>query len=56
MGKCLRRITQAAAMVIDVVRGPIAYKTQNLAYHLRRKPIVDFCDGRKKSDLDDINK
>jgi hypothetical protein len=29
-------------MVIDVVCGPIAYKTQILAYHLRRKPIVDF--------------
>jgi hypothetical protein len=43
-------------MVIDVVCGPIAYKTQNLAYHLRRKPLVDFWDGRKKSDSDDINK
>jgi hypothetical protein len=27
-----------------------------LAYHLRRKPIVDFCDGTKKSDSDDIDK
>jgi len=29
----LRRITRAAAMVIDVVCGPMAYKTQLLAYH-----------------------
>jgi hypothetical protein len=56
MFKCLRRIAPAAAMVIDVACGPIAYKTQIFAYHLRRKPIVDFCDGMKKSDLDDIDK
>ena len=43
-------------MVIDVACGPIAYKTQFFAYHLRRKTIVDFCDGMKKSDLDDIDK
>jgi len=43
-------------MVINVVCGPIAYKTQILAYHLRRKPLVDFCDGMKKSDSDDIDK
>ena len=30
------------------------HKTQLLAYHLRRKPIVDFCDGTNKSDSDDI--
>jgi hypothetical protein len=41
-------------MVIDVACGLIAYKTQLLAYLLRRKPIVVFCDGMKKSDLDDI--
>jgi hypothetical protein len=52
----LRRIARAAAMVINVACGPKAYKTQVLAYHLRRKPIVDFCDGMKKSDSDDINK
>jgi hypothetical protein len=34
-------------MVIDVVCGPIAYKTQILAYHLRRKPIVDFAMEQK---------
>ena len=43
-------------MVMDVACGPMAYKTQILAYHSRRKPIVDFCDGTKKSDLDDIDK
>ena len=54
-GKCLRRIAWAvAAMLINVACGPLAYKTQILAYHLRRKPIVDFCDGTNKSDLDDI--
>ena len=38
-------------MVINVACGPMAYKTQLLAYHyhLCRKPIVDFCDGMKKS-------
>ena len=51
-------IAWAAAMVIDVACGPMAYKTQLLAYHyhLRRKPIVDFCDGIKKSESDDIDK
>jgi hypothetical protein len=34
----------------------MAYKTQNLAYHLCRKPIVDFCEGKKKSDSDSIDK
>jgi hypothetical protein len=55
-GKCLQRITRAAAMVMDVACGPMVYKTQILAYHSRRKPIVDFCNGTKKSDLDDIDK
>jgi hypothetical protein len=45
-----------AAMVIDVACGPTAYKTQHLVYHLRRIPIVDFCDETKKSDSDDIGK
>ncbi len=43
-------------MVIDVACGPMAYKTQLLAYLLHRKPIVVFCDGTKKSDSDDIDK
>ncbi len=42
-------------MVIDVACGPMAYKTQLLAFLLRRKPIVVFCNGIKKSDLDDID-
>jgi hypothetical protein len=42
-------------MVINVACGPMAYKTQLLAKLLRRKPIVVFCDGMEKSDLDDIN-
>jgi hypothetical protein len=46
-GKCLRRIARAAAMVINFACGPIAYKTQLLAYLLHRKPIVVFCDGKK---------
>jgi hypothetical protein len=54
-GKCLRCIAQAAAMLIDIACGPLAYKTQILAYHLRRKPIVDFCYGTKKSESDDID-
>jgi hypothetical protein len=54
-GECLRRIAWAAAMVIDVACGPMAYKTQLLASLLRRKPIVVFWDGMEKSDLDDIN-
>jgi hypothetical protein len=29
-GECLRRISRAAAMVIDVACGPMAYKTQLL--------------------------
>jgi len=43
-------------MVIDVACGPIANKTEVLAYHLRRTPIVDFWDGAKKSDSYDIDK
>jgi hypothetical protein len=53
--ECLGRIIRAAAMVIDVACGPMAYKTQLLAFLLRRKPIVVFCNGIKKSDLDDID-
>jgi len=30
-GECLRRIARAAAMVINVACGPMAYKTQLLA-------------------------
>jgi hypothetical protein len=30
-GECLQRIARAAAMVIDVACGPMAYKTQLLA-------------------------
>jgi hypothetical protein len=52
----LQRIARAAAMVIDVACGPMAYKTQILSYHLHRKPIVDFCNGTKNNDLDDIDK
>jgi hypothetical protein len=44
-----------AAMVINVACGLMAYKTQLLAYLLDRKSIVVFCNGMKKSDLDDIN-
>jgi hypothetical protein len=40
-------------MVIIVACGPMAYKAQILAYHLRKKPMVDFCGGTKKSDSDD---
>jgi hypothetical protein len=54
-GECLQCISQAAAMVIDVACGPMAYKTQLLAQLLRRNPIVIFCNGMKKSDLDDID-
>jgi hypothetical protein len=54
-GECLQHIARAAAMVIDVACGPMACKTQLLAYLLHRKPIVVFCNGMKKSDLDDIN-
>ncbi len=43
-------------MVIDIACGPMAYKTQLLAYLLHRKPIVVFCNGMKKSDSDDIGK
>jgi hypothetical protein len=56
LGECLQSIARAAAMVNNVACGPMAYKTQLLAYILRRKPIVVFCNGMKKSDLDDINK
>jgi hypothetical protein len=55
-GECLGRIAWAAAMVINVACVPMAYKTQLLACLLHRKPIVVFCNGIKKSDLDDINK
>jgi hypothetical protein len=54
--ECLQGIAWAAAMVIDVACGPMAYKIQLLAYLLHRKPIVVFCNGMKKSDSDDINK
>jgi hypothetical protein len=54
-GKCLRRIARAAAMVIDVDCETMAYKTQLLAYHLRRTQIVVFCDGTIKIDCDDID-
>ncbi len=42
-GECLWRIARAAAMVINVACGPMAYKTQLLAYLLRRKQIVIIC-------------
>jgi hypothetical protein len=42
-GECLRHIARVAAMVIDVACGPIAHKTQLLAYLLHRKQIVAFC-------------
>jgi hypothetical protein len=55
-GECLLQcIARAAAMVINVACGPMAYKTQLLPYLLHRKPIIIFCDGMKKSDSDDIN-
>jgi hypothetical protein len=54
-GECLRHIARVATMVINVACGPMAYKTQLLAYLLPRKPIVVFCDGMKKIDMDDIN-
>jgi hypothetical protein len=44
-----------AAMVINVACGPMAYKTQLLAYLFHRKPIIVFCNGMKKSASDDIN-
>jgi hypothetical protein len=34
LGECLGRIARAAAMVIDVACGPMAYKTQLLGYHI----------------------
>jgi len=55
-GEWLRRIAWVAAMVINVACGLMAYKTQLLAYLLHRKSIVVFCNGMKKSDLDDIDK
>jgi hypothetical protein len=55
-GECLQCIAWAASMVINVACEPMAYKTQHLAYLLHRTPIVVFCDGMKKSDLDDIDK
>ncbi len=55
LGECLWCIALAAAIVIDVACGRIAYKTQLLAYLLHRKPIVIFCNGMKKSDLDNID-
>jgi hypothetical protein len=54
-GECLQYIAWAAAMVINVACGPMAYKTQLLAYLLHRKPTVVFCNGMKKSDLDEID-
>ncbi len=56
LGECLQCFPWAAAMVIDVACGPMAYNTQLSAYLLCRKPIVVFCYGMKKSDLDDIGK
>jgi hypothetical protein len=41
-GVCLQLIARAAAMVINVACGSMAYKTQLLAYLLHRKPIVVF--------------
>jgi hypothetical protein len=41
-GKCLQHIARAAAMVINVACGPIAYKTQLLAYLLCRKLLLFF--------------
>ena len=55
-GECLGHIARVAAMVINVTWGPMAYKTKILAYHLWGKPIVDFCDGKKKSASDSIDK
>jgi hypothetical protein len=43
-------------MVIDVACGPMAYKTQLVAYLFHRKPIVVFGSGMKKSDSDDNDK
>jgi hypothetical protein len=54
-GVFLGGIAPAATMVIDVARGPKAYKTQLLARLLGRNQIVVFCDGMKKSDSDDID-
>jgi hypothetical protein len=56
LDECLQPIAWAAAMVINVACGPIAYKTQFLAYLLRRKPIDVFSGGMKKCDSDDITK
>ena len=56
LGECLQRIALAAAMVINVAYGPMAYKIQLLAYLLRRNQIVVFCNGMKKSDSDDVYK
>jgi hypothetical protein len=36
-GEYLRQIARAAAMVINVACGPMAYKTQLLVYLLHRK-------------------
>ncbi len=55
-GECLRCIAWAAAMVINVACGPMANKTQLLAYLLHRKPFVVFYNGIEKSDSDDIDK
>jgi hypothetical protein len=41
-------IAWAADMVIDVACGPMAYKTQILAHHFSRKPIVVFLRWNKK--------
>jgi hypothetical protein len=56
LGECLQRIARAAAVVIDVGCGPMAYKTQLSAYLLHKKPIDVFCNGMKKSDSDDLTK
>jgi hypothetical protein len=47
---------RAAAIVIDVACGLMTYKTQLLAYTLCWNPIVVFCDGMNRRDLDDIDK
>ena len=42
LGECLRRIATAAAMVIDVACGPMAYKTQIFAYHFVENQLLIF--------------
>jgi hypothetical protein len=47
-GEYLRRITLAAAMVIDVAVPADGLQNTTLAYHLCRKQIVVFLMERKK--------